>query len=40
VLWMDRVGAVISGDTLVDFGRGFEINESLREGVTREQVVE
>jgi len=30
VLWMERVGAVISGDTLVDFGRGFEINESLR----------
>jgi hypothetical protein len=40
VLWMDRVGAVISGDTLVDFGRGFEINEWLRGGVTREQVVE
>ncbi len=39
VLWMGRVGAVISGDTLVDFGRGFEINESLRGGVTREQVV-
>ena len=40
VLWMERGGAVISGDTLVDFGRGFEINESLRGGVTREQVVE
>jgi hypothetical protein len=40
VLWMDRVGAVISGDTLVDFGRGFEINEWLRGAVTREQVVE
>ena len=32
VLWMERAGAVISGDTLVDFGRGFEINESLRGG--------
>jgi hypothetical protein len=40
VLWMDQVGAVISGDTLVDFGRGFEINEWLRGGVTHEQVVE
>jgi len=27
---MDRVGAVIPGDTLVDFGRGFDINEWLR----------
>jgi hypothetical protein len=40
VLWMERVGAVIPGDTLVDFGRGFDINEWLRGGVTREQVVE
>jgi glyoxylase-like metal-dependent hydrolase (beta-lactamase superfamily II) len=40
VLWIERAGAVISGDTLVDFGRGFGINESLRGGVTREQVVE
>jgi hypothetical protein len=40
VLWIDRVGAVIPGDTLVDFGRGFEINEWLRGGVTPEQVVE
>jgi hypothetical protein len=31
---------VIPGDTLVDFGRGLEINERLRGGVTREQVVE
>jgi hypothetical protein len=30
VLWIERVGAVISGDTLVDFGRGLEINEWLR----------
>jgi hypothetical protein len=38
VLWVDRVGAVISGDTLVDFGRGFELNDYLRGGVTREEV--
>ena len=40
VLWIDRLGAVISGDTLVDFGRGFQINDWLRGGVTREEVVE
>lgn len=40
VLWIDRVGAVISGDTLVDFGRGFQINDGLRGGVTRDEVVE
>jgi glyoxylase-like metal-dependent hydrolase (beta-lactamase superfamily II) len=40
VLWTDRVGAVISGDTLVDFGRGLQINDWLRGGVTREEVVE
>jgi hypothetical protein len=38
VLWVDQVGAVISGDTLVDFGRGFEINDWLRGGVTHEDV--
>jgi glyoxylase-like metal-dependent hydrolase (beta-lactamase superfamily II) len=40
VLWIDRVGAVISGDTLVDFGRGLEINDWLRGGVMREAVAE
>ena len=40
VLWIDRVGAVVSGDTLVDFGRGLQINDWLRGGVTREEVVE
>ena len=30
----------VSGDTLVDFGRGFEINQWLRGGVTREEVAE
>jgi glyoxylase-like metal-dependent hydrolase (beta-lactamase superfamily II) len=40
VLWIDRVRAVISGDTLVDFGRGLEINDWLRGGLTREEVAE
>jgi glyoxylase-like metal-dependent hydrolase (beta-lactamase superfamily II) len=40
VLWIDHLRAVIPGDTLVDFGRGFEINPWLRGGVTREQVAE
>jgi hypothetical protein len=31
---------VISGDTLVDFGMGFDIADWLRAGVTREQVAE
>ncbi|HSK51622.1 MAG TPA: MBL fold metallo-hydrolase [Clostridia bacterium] len=40
VLWVDHLRAVIPGDTLVDFGRGFGINQWLRGGVTREQVAE
>jgi glyoxylase-like metal-dependent hydrolase (beta-lactamase superfamily II) len=41
VLWVEAHRAVIAGDTLVDFGNGIEIPlEWLREGVTREQVVE
>jgi hypothetical protein len=40
VLWIESVGAVIPGDTLVDFGRGLQVNEWLRGDVTREQVVE
>jgi glyoxylase-like metal-dependent hydrolase (beta-lactamase superfamily II) len=40
VLWIERLGAVISGDTLVDFGGGFEINRWLRGGVTRDEVAE
>jgi glyoxylase-like metal-dependent hydrolase (beta-lactamase superfamily II) len=39
VLWVESHRAVISGDTLVDFGQGLEINERwLRPGVTREDV--
>jgi glyoxylase-like metal-dependent hydrolase (beta-lactamase superfamily II) len=39
VLWLESRRAVISGDTLVDFGQGLEINERwLPPGVTREEV--
>ena len=39
VLWIESQRAVISGDTLVDFGQGLEINESwLGPGVTREEI--
>ena len=39
VLWIEGQRTVISGDTLVDFGQGLEINERwLPPGVTREQV--
>jgi glyoxylase-like metal-dependent hydrolase (beta-lactamase superfamily II) len=38
VLWIKGARAVISGDTLVDFGRGLQIAEWLREAVTRDQV--
>ena len=39
VLWIESQRAVISGDTLGDFGRGLEINERwLRPGVTREEI--
>ena len=40
VLWIEDAGAVIPGDTLVDFGTGLQVNQWLREAVTREQVVE
>jgi glyoxylase-like metal-dependent hydrolase (beta-lactamase superfamily II) len=39
VLWIESTRAVISGDTLVDFGQDLEINERwLPPGVTREGV--
>jgi glyoxylase-like metal-dependent hydrolase (beta-lactamase superfamily II) len=41
VLWIESKAAVISGDSLVDVGNGLEVPlHWLREGVTREQVVE
>jgi glyoxylase-like metal-dependent hydrolase (beta-lactamase superfamily II) len=40
VLWVESRGALVSGDTVVDFGRGLEIHEEwLWDGVTRDQVV-
>ncbi len=39
ILWVESRGALVCGDTLVDFGRGFGINEWLRGGITREEVV-
>jgi glyoxylase-like metal-dependent hydrolase (beta-lactamase superfamily II) len=39
VLWIESRRAVVSGDTLVDFGRGLQINDSLTGGMTRQQVV-
>jgi glyoxylase-like metal-dependent hydrolase (beta-lactamase superfamily II) len=38
VLWIEGVRAVISGDTLVDFGQGFQVADWIRADVTREQV--
>jgi hypothetical protein len=41
VLWNERIGAVIAGDTLIDLGKGLEIAQTwLPEGVTVEQVAE
>lgn len=40
VLWVESFRALISGDTLVDFGNGLEINRWLRGGMTRQEVVE
>jgi len=41
VLWVDRRRAVIVGDTLANFGRGFEMPaEWLRQGVTHEAVAD
>jgi glyoxylase-like metal-dependent hydrolase (beta-lactamase superfamily II) len=41
VLWIESTRTVISGDSLVDFGKGLEIPlQWLRQDVTREQVAE
>jgi hypothetical protein len=40
VLWVGAAGAVVAGDTLVDFGDGLALNERLRGGITRAQVAE
>lgn len=38
VLWSASFASAFTGDTMVDFGQGFEINRSLRGGVTRNEV--
>jgi glyoxylase-like metal-dependent hydrolase (beta-lactamase superfamily II) len=41
VLWIEAHHVVVAGDTLADFGRGFEMPvEWLRKGVTHEQIAE
>lgn len=40
VLWVEHLRAVVSGDTIVDFGGGLGINSLLRGGVTRDDVVD
>jgi glyoxylase-like metal-dependent hydrolase (beta-lactamase superfamily II) len=41
VLWIESRRAIVTGDALVDFGRGFEIPEEvLQHGVTRGELVE
>jgi glyoxylase-like metal-dependent hydrolase (beta-lactamase superfamily II) len=40
VLWVERLGALIAGDTLVDFGGGFEVNPWPHGSLTREQTAE
>jgi hypothetical protein len=37
-LWIGSRRAVILGDTVVDFGRGFGLNEWLKGGVTHEEI--
>jgi hypothetical protein len=40
VLWIESFRAVVAGDSLADFGTGLALNEWLRGGVTRDQVLE
>ena len=40
VLWIESRRAILTGDTLVDFGKGLQVNDWLRGGVTRREVVE
>jgi glyoxylase-like metal-dependent hydrolase (beta-lactamase superfamily II) len=40
VLWHERAGAIIAGDTLVDFGSGLALNPWLRGDATCRQVAE
>ena len=40
VLWIEKSRAVIAGDTLVDFGHGLDMNQWLREAVSRKEVAD
>jgi hypothetical protein len=40
VLWSESLGAVVAGDSLVDFGAGLAVNPWLRGGITHRRVVE
>jgi hypothetical protein len=40
VLWIESFRAVVAGDSLADYGTGLALNEWLRGGVTRDQVLE
>jgi glyoxylase-like metal-dependent hydrolase (beta-lactamase superfamily II) len=40
VLWLEGARAVIAGDTLVDFGRGLQVADWLREEITHAQVAD
>lgn len=41
VLWIENARAIVAGDALVDFGRGFEVPpEVLEHGVARERVID
>ena len=39
VLWVPEVSAIVSGDSLSDFGNGLDIQLGGRKHVTREEVV-
>jgi hypothetical protein len=40
VVWIERLGAVVAGDSLADFGPGLALTGRSRGGVTRERVLE
>jgi hypothetical protein len=40
MLWIPRVAALVAGDSFVDFGNGYEVNQRPRGGSTREQIIE
>jgi hypothetical protein len=40
ILWIERLGALVAGDSFVDFGRGYEVNPRPRGGSSREQIIE